>query len=117
MTEDPKEKHDRILDFVFVDASDETEVDAADVATFEHAVGRAKAQLARQRLEQAKAGAAGYRPPAVANLDLERPRRDLKLSGTAAAPITLAARFGDGSIDEDMDAVLEDLAELSNDTE
>jgi hypothetical protein len=117
MTEDPKEKHDRILDFVFVDASDETEVGAEDVATFAHAIGRAKAQLARQRLKQAKAGAAGYRPPSVASLDLERARRELKQSGTAAAPITLAARFGDGSMDEDMDALLEDLAELSDDEE
>lgn len=85
------------------------------MAAFDRAIANGQEKLAIRQFDRAKAEAAAYRSPAVADLDLERARWDLKSAGTAGAPITLAARFGDGTMDEDMEAVLEDLAELNDD--
>ncbi|XKM38220.1 hypothetical protein A4U53_003860 (plasmid) [Rhizobium ruizarguesonis] len=52
----------------------------------------------------------------VSSIDKERAKRryDRAKGGDATAGLTLAARFGDGSMDGDLEAILEDLAELED---
>ena len=82
---------------------------------FNDAISAAEQRLARARLQRAKAGAAASaQPSSVKSLDLERARRLLERAkaGDETARVTLAARFGDGSMDGDIESILEDLAEL-----
>lgn len=115
MNGSPDNDIDRILDFIL---SDDSPLDAADlknVKAFDNVVSEAEARVAHQRLARARAGAMAYGGVVSLN-DFGRARAKLLLdrakAGDKSAGLTLAARFGDGSMDQDMDAMLEDIAEL-----
>lgn len=113
-----KEALDNFLEFILSDNSPVEAEDQSSVDLFNSAIGAGEARLARARLERAKAGAASSSQRSnVSGLDLERARLLLEgaKAGDETARVTLAARFGDGSMDGDIDAILEDLAELEED--
>ena len=115
---DPKKDHmDALINFILADESRVEAEDQDDVDAFDNAVAAAEQKLARARFERAKAGAASAQNPSGKVLDLESARLLLSRarSGDETARITLAARFGDGSMDDDMDVILEGLAELEAD--
>ncbi len=116
MTRKKEEMLDPVLEFVLCEeASDPAIVAAEDVAAFDRAIALGKKKLAQRTLQKAQREAAGYKPRKVTSLDIERARREVKLAQSDKSQITMAARFGDGTMDDDMDAVLEDLAELADD--
>ena len=107
---------DPVLEFVLCDeVADPTIVRAEDVAAFDQAIALGKEKLAQRAFQKARKEAAAYKPPNVASLDLERAKREVKLGQSDQGRITMAARFGDGTMDDDMEAVLADLAELADD--
>lgn len=53
----------------------------------------------------------------VVKFDSERMRAKLKAIGSAASPVTMAARSGKAVDDDDLNSLLEDLAELEQDAE
>ncbi len=118
MSNTPKDPLDNILDFIL---SDESPLDAEDheqALRFRKAIADGENRLARERLERSKSAVASYKSESnVSDLDRERAKRLLERAkaGDSSAQITLAARFGDGSMEEDMEAILEDLAELDDD--
>jgi hypothetical protein len=107
--------HDFLID-VIVD-TDEDEVDGGNVGLFNAAIASGETTLARRRLQAAKDAVRGdrLRQPA-SDLEKERARRRLATLKTGAnddgANLTLAARFGKESVDDEVDGLLEDLAEL-----
>ena len=114
MTDRKKDLESNLIDFIL---SDETPVQPdgrGDIDLFNTAVATAKQKLARARMERAKAGVAAGERGAAKVVDLESARRlfERAKAGDETARVTLAARFGDGTMDGDMDAILEDLAEL-----
>lgn len=118
MNDRKKEALDNFLEFILSDNSPVEAEDQSSVDLFNRAIGAGEARLARARFERAKAGAASSAQRfKVSGLDLERARRLLERAkaGDETARVTLAARFGDGSMDGDIDAILEDLAELEED--
>lgn len=118
MNDRKKEALDNFLEFILSDNSPVEPEDQSSVDLFNSAINAGEARVARARLERAKAGAAASAQQSnVKGLDLERARRLLERAkaGDETARITLAARFGDGSMEGDIEAILEDLAELEDD--
>lgn len=115
MNDKRKEVLDNFIDFILSDNSPIAREDQHCVDFFNDAIVAAEQRLARARLQRAKAGAAASaQPSSVKSLDLERARRLLERAkaGDETARVTLAARFGDGSMDGDIESIIEDLAEL-----
>lgn len=115
MNDEKKEALDNFLDFILSDNSPVAPEDQHCVDFFNDAIRAAEQRLARARLQRAKAGAsASAQPASIRSFDLERARRLLERAkaGDETARVTLAARFGDGSMDGDLESILEDLAEL-----
>lgn len=115
MNDRKKEALDNFLEFILSDNSPVEPEDQSSVDLFNSAINAGEMRLARARLERAKAGAAASAEQSnVKGLDLERARRLLERAraGDETARVTLAARFGDGSMEGDIEAILEDLAEL-----
>ncbi|MDM9627858.1 hypothetical protein QTL95_18360 [Rhizobium sp. S152] len=118
MSDKKKDGLDNLIEFIL---SDETPVgpeDEDDLKIFDDAIALAEAKLAKARLERARSGVlASNMTSNVSDLKIERARRlyERAKAGDATAGLTLAARFGDGSMDGDQDAILEDLAELEAD--
>lgn len=114
-------KNDAVENFMNFILSDETPVgpeDEEDLKMFDDAVEQAELKVARARMDRARAGVfANTMSSNLKNLDIERARRiyDRAKAGDSTSGLTLAARFGDGTLDGDRDAILEDLAELAND--
>lgn len=118
MNDRKKEALDNFLEFILSDNSPVEPEDQSSVDLFNSAINAGEARVAGARLERAKAGAAtSAQQSNVKGLDLERARRLLERAkaGDETARITLAARFGDGSMEGDIEAILEDLAELEED--
>lgn len=117
MTDPKKDPMDALINFILADDSPVEAEDQDDVDAFNNAVTAAEQKLARARFERAKAGVASSQISTGKVLDLESARRLLARarSGDETARVTLAARFGDGSMDDDMDVILEGLAELEAD--
>lgn len=114
MTDRKKDPVDNFLEFILSDDSPIGPDDQSDLDLFNNAQAAAEQRLARERLERAKAGAREAELPSAKVLDLDNARRLLARAkaGDKSAEVTLAARFGDGSMDGDMDVILEGLAEL-----
>lgn len=114
MTDRKKDPVDNFLEFILSDDSPIGPDDQSDLDLFNNAQAAAEQRLARERFERAKAGAREADLPSAKVLDLDNARRLLARAkaGDKSAEITLAARFGDGSMDGDMDVILEGLAEL-----
>ena len=114
MTDRKKDPVDNFLEFILSDDSPIGPDDQSDLDLFNNAQAAAEQRLARARLDRAKAGAKAAELPSAKVLDLDNARRLLARAraGDKSAEITLAARFGDGSMDGDMDVILEGLAEL-----
>lgn len=118
MTTPPKDPIDNILDFILSDDSPLTPEDKADAARFDRAIAQAEQKLAQDRLARARAGVLAHHGSSiVSDLAREKAKRlvERARSGDRGAQLTLAARFGDGSMNQDMDAVIDDIAELLND--
>jgi hypothetical protein len=118
MSDKKKDDLDNLIEFIL---SDETPVgpeDEDDLKLFDNAIALAETKLAKARLERARSGVlASNMINNVSDLKIERARRlyERAKAGDATAGLTLAARFGDGSMEGDEDAILEDLAELEAD--
>ncbi|NKJ03748.1 hypothetical protein [Rhizobium sp. SG741] len=117
MSDKKKDALDSLIDFIFSDDTPVSPEDEEDLVIFKDAIQQAEARLAKSRLERARAGAFSSNMSSnVSNIDKERAKRryDRAKAGDATAGLTLAARFGDGSMDGDLEAILEDLAELED---
>ncbi|MDA5641314.1 MULTISPECIES: hypothetical protein [Agrobacterium] len=117
MSDKKKDALDSLINFIFSDDTPVSPEDEEDLDIFKDAIQQAEARLAKARLERARAGAfSSNMSTNVNNLDKERAKRryDRAKAGDATAGLTLAARFGDGSMDGDLEAILEDLAELED---
>ncbi len=117
MSDKKKDALDSLIDFIFSDDTPVRPEDEEDLDIFKDAIQQAEARLAKSRLERARAGASSSNVSSnVSNIDKERAKRlyDRAKAGDATAGLTLAARFGDGSMDGDLEAILEDLAELED---
>lgn len=117
MSDKKKDALDSLIDFIFSDDTPVSPEDEEDLDIFNDAIQQAEARLAKSRLERARAGAFSSNMSSnVSNIDKERAKRryDRAKAGDATAGLTLAARFGDGSMDGDLEAILEDLAELED---
>lgn len=117
MSDNKKDALDSLIDFIFSDDTPVSPEDEEDLVLFKDAIQQAEARLAMSRLERARAGAFSSNMSSnVSNIDKERAKRryDRAKAGDATAGLTLAARFGDGSMDGDLEAILEDLAELED---
>ena len=114
MTDPKKDPVDSFLEYILSDDSPIGPEDQADINLFNGAQSAAERKVARARLERAKAGAAQAERPSAKVLDLDGARKLIARAraGDTSAQITLAARFGDGAMDGDLDAIAEDLAEL-----
>ncbi len=117
MSDNKKDALDNLVDFIFSDDTPVGPEDEDDLKIFNDAIEQAEMKLAKSRLERARAGAfSSNMSSSVSNLDMERAKRRYQRAkaGDATAGLTLAARFGDGSMDGDLEAILEDLAELED---
>ncbi|KQZ44686.1 hypothetical protein [Ensifer sp. Root558] len=117
MSDKKKDAVDNFIDFILSDDSPVGPEDKANIQMFNNAIDSAKIGLAKARLERARAGAfSSTMSSGVSNLDKERAKRryERAKAGDATAGLTLAARFGDGTMDGDLDAILEDLTELED---
>ncbi|TAY88101.1 hypothetical protein [Rhizobium leguminosarum] len=117
MSDKKKDALDSLIDFIFSDDTPVGPEDEEDLDIFKDAIQQAEARLAKSRLERARAGAFSSNMSSnVSNIDKERAKRryDRAKAGDDTAGLTLAARFGDGSMDGDLEAILEDLAELED---
>lgn len=114
MTDPKKDSVDSVLEFILSDDSPIGPEDQSDLDLFNNTQKAAEQKLARARLERAKAGAAEAQRPTAKVLDLDGARRLIARAraGDSSAQVTLAARFGDGAMDGDLEAIAEDLAEL-----
>ena len=117
MADRKKDKLDHLIDFIL---DDDTPVEADDqkyVDIVERASASGEQALARARLQRAKAAVQASKLEEAKILDLASARRlyDRARSGDTSAQVTLAARFGDGSLDGDLDVILEGIAELEAD--
>ncbi len=118
MNDKQKDGLDNLIEFILADGTPVAPEDEDDLKMFDEAVEKAEAELARSRLERARNGVlASNIVSNVSDLGIERARRlyERARAGDATAGLTLAARFGDGSMEGDLDAILEDLAELEAD--
>ncbi|MDX0840018.1 hypothetical protein GOD96_29395 [Sinorhizobium medicae] len=117
MSDKKKDAVDNFIDFILSDDSPVGPEDEANIQMFNNAIDSAKIKLAKARLERAREGAfSSNMSSGVSNLDKERAKRryERAKAGDPTAGLTLAARFGDGSMDGDLEAILEDLAELED---
>lgn len=117
MSDKKKDAVDNFIDFILSDDSPVGPEDEANIQRFDNAIEKAKLQLAKSRLERARAGAFSSNMSGnLSDLDRERAKRrfDRAKAGDTTAGLTLAARFGNGSMDDDLEAILEDLAELED---
>lgn len=117
MSDEKKDAVDNFIDFILSDDTPLGPEDAANVQMVRGAIEQAEMKLAKSRLERARAGAfSSNMTPRLNDLDVERAKRryDRAKAGDATAGLTLAARFGDGSMNDDLEAILEDLAELED---
>ncbi|RVL64704.1 hypothetical protein [Sinorhizobium meliloti] len=117
MSDKKKDAVDNFIDFILSDDTPLGPQDAANVQMVRSAIEQAEMKLAKSRLERARAGAfSSNMTTNLSDLDVERARRryDRAKAGDATAGLTLAARFGDGSMNGDLEAILEDLAELED---
>jgi hypothetical protein len=115
MNDRKREALDNIIEFILSDNSPLEPQDQSSVDFFNRAINAGEAHVTRERLMRAKAGAAASAQKFKAmDLDIEGARLlfERAKAGDQTARITLAARFGDGSMKADIQAVLEDLAEL-----
>ncbi|MGO7535944.1 hypothetical protein ELH26_36850 [Rhizobium leguminosarum] len=120
MTDKKKDAIDNFIDFIISDDTPLGPEDHAGVQMVRDALDQAERKLAKSRLERARAGAfVGNRSGNVRRLDTSRARAlyERAKAGDPTVGITLAARFGDGSMDGDVDAILEDIAELDAEDE
>lgn len=118
MTDNKKDAIDSFIDFILSDDTAVGPEDEANVQMVKDALADAEMKLARARFERARAGAFASNMKGIASdLSVERAKKlyERAKRGDATAGLTLAARFGDGSMDGDLDAILEDLAELEED--
>lgn len=118
MSDNKKDAVDNLLEFILADDTPIGREDEASLRLFQKATDDAEARLAKARLQRAREGAfSSMMKRNVSALDLEGARRlyERAKAGDATAGLTLAARFGDGSMDGDLEAILEDLAELEAD--
>lgn len=117
MNDQKKDAVDNFIDFILSDDTPLGPEDAANVQMVRGAIEQAEMKLAKSRLERARAGAFSSNMSInVSDIDKERAKRryDRAKAGDDTAGLTLAARFGDGSMDGDLEAILEDLAELED---
>ncbi|TJV17982.1 hypothetical protein [Mesorhizobium sp.] len=119
-----KERSDHLHDFLVEEilaGGDDDDIDAAEIAEFRAVVASGKVALARRRLQMAKEAVLKDKQHRsnVTEVDKERARKRLSTIKTSAnddgASITLAARFGKDDMNDDVDGLLEDLAELERD--
>jgi hypothetical protein len=118
MSDTKKDALDNLMEFILSDDTPVGAEDEDDLKIFSDAVEQAELKLAKSRLERARAGAfSSNMSGKVTSLDIEKARRlyERAKAGDTTAGLTLAARFGDGSMDGDLGAILEDLAELEGD--
>jgi hypothetical protein len=117
MADRKKDKLDHLIEFILDDDSPMEAEDRKYVDLFDGALASGEQRLARARLDRAKAGVQAGKREADKVLDLAGARRLLERAraGDASAKVTLAARFGDGSLDGDLDIILEGIAELEAD--
>jgi len=117
MIDKKKDAVDNLIDFILSDDSAVGPEDEINIRMFNTATDAAKIKLAKARLERARAGAFSNNMSGNVNhLDLERAKRryERARSGDSTVGLTLAARFGDGSMDGDLESILQDLAELED---
>jgi hypothetical protein len=116
-----KERSDHLHDFLIEEilaGDDEEDIDAAEIAEFRAVVVSGKAALARRRLQMAKEAVLKDKQHRldVTETEKDRAKRRLSMLKTGAnddgANLTLAARFGKDDMSDDVDGLLEDLAEL-----
>lgn len=114
MTDQKKDRLDSLIDFILSDDSPVTADDQPDLDLFEKALTAAESKIARERLARARTGAAFSHAGFGGKVDMDRGRHLLARAkaGDPSMRVTLAARFGDGSMEGDMEAIAEDLAEL-----
>jgi hypothetical protein len=115
MGDGKKDAMDSLLEFILADDTPVGLEDAESLRLFQKATEDGQARVAKARLQRAREGAfAASMKHNVTPLALERARQlyERAKAGDPTAELTLAARFGDGSMDGDLDAILEDLAEL-----
>lgn len=120
MTDKKKDAIDNFIDFILSDDTPLGPEDEANVQMVKDALAQAEMKLAKARLDRARAGAfSNNMSSQVSNIDIERAKRlyDRAKKGDESAGLTLAARFGDGSMDGDLEAILQDLAELQDEEE
>lgn len=117
MADQKKDKLDHLIDFILDDDSPMEIQDQKYVDLFDGALASGEQRQARARLDRAKAGAQASKQGADKVLDIAGARRLLERAraGDISAQVTLAARFGDGSLDGDIDVILEGIAELEAD--
>ncbi|MCQ1572727.1 hypothetical protein NFO65_18520 [Neorhizobium galegae] len=117
MSDEKKDALDNLIEFILSNDTPIGPEDEEDLRIFSDTLAKAETALAKARLERARAGVFSHGMAANTNKpDIEGAKRLLERAKArdATAGVTLAARFGDGSMDGDLDAVLEDLAELLN---
>ncbi|MER8649648.1 hypothetical protein [Mesorhizobium sp. M0586] len=117
MADRKKDKLDHLIEFILDDDSPVEAEDKNYADLFDGALASGEQRLARARLDRAKAGVQASKQEGGKVLDLAGARRLLERAraGDASAQVTLAARFGDGSLDGDFDIILEGIAELEAD--
>lgn len=117
MADRKKDKLDHLIEFILDDDSPVEAEDQKYADLFDGALASGEQRLARARLDRAKAGVQASKQEGGKVLDLAGARRLLERAraGDASAQVTLAARFGDGSLDGDFDIILEGIAELEAD--
>ncbi|MBD8066039.1 hypothetical protein IC608_11200 [Devosia sp. PTR5] len=114
MADHKKDQMDSLIDFILSGEEHVNPDDQDNLNMFNDAIAAGEKKLARARLERAKAGSSLKQGASATVLDLENARRLLARAkaGDTSAQVTLAARFGDGTMDADLDAIAEDIAEL-----
>ena len=109
---------DSLLEFILADETPVGPEDEESLRLFQKAAKDGEVRLGKARLQRARDGAftaSLKRKATPAGLDAARKLYDRAKAGDATAGLTLAARFGDGSMDGDKPAILEDIAELEAD--
>lgn len=118
MSDNKKDAIDNLLEFILSDDTPIGPEHEKNLLLFKKATQDGEVRLAKARLERARTGAfASSMRGNVTTLDIERARRvyERAKAGDETTGLTLAARFGNGSMNDDLEAILEDLAELEAD--
>lgn len=118
MSDKNRDALDNLIEFILSNEAPVEREDEDDLRIFSGAIEQAEMKLAKARFERARSGAfTSNMKGIVSDLSIERAKRlyERAKAGDEMAGLTLAARFGDGSMDGDLDAILEDLAELEED--